>query len=151
VTTPTGTLYRLELPYKQLPAALRGNARSGHWGPRSSDSHRVRGDVVTLARAAGLQRLTGVRHVTVQLVWAPGHNHRADAGNLTPLQKAALDALTPERTVKRRVKGQLKITHYVGIGLIPDDTEPWATELMPRIDRPPAPAGLWLDVWVEHE
>jgi hypothetical protein len=79
-------------------------------------------------------------------VWAPGRRLRADAGNLYPLSKAAIDGLTPARIVRRKSN----IAHHVGLGLVPDDTPQWVTELTPRIEPPPA-RGLWFDVWVEQE
>lgn len=104
--------------------ALTGNARTAHWSQRSRAVAEVIETVGWLARAA---HLTSCSHLTVQMVWAPGDNRRADAPNLAPLQKPCVDSL-------------------VRIGLVPDDTAQWVTELMPRIDRPPVPAGLWLEL-----
>jgi hypothetical protein len=149
MSSPAGVLYRLHLPYTVPPEALRANSHP-HWSARSRDSHQVRNDVVTLARAAGLHRLTGVRHITVQLVWAPGDRRRGgDPGNLAPFQKALLDGLTPARVVARRVRGRLTVVHHVGVGLISDDSPAWATELMPVI-IPPPDRGMWFNVWVQQ-
>lgn len=145
---PAGVLYRLVLPYTEPPLALRANYR-GHWSGRSRASREVRLAVSTIARAAGLHRLTGVRHVTVCLRWAPGDRRRRDRGNLFPLSKAAIDALTPDRTVVRRVKGKLAVTRHIGCGLVKDDTPEWITELTPVIVPPPA-RGMDLLVWVER-
>jgi len=146
--TTDGVLYRLPLPYTKPPEALTANAHP-HWAARSRDSRQVRTDVSVLARAAGLHLLTEVRHITVGLVWAPGDRRPRDGGNLFPLSKAAIDAFTPARTVLRRVRGQMTVVHFVGIGLVPDDTTSWVTELGPRIVPPPE-RGMWLDVWVEQ-
>jgi hypothetical protein len=147
---PVGVLYRLDLtPYfANPPNALCANYRSAHWAGRSTASREVREAVSTLARVVGLHRVAGARHVTVELVWAPGDRRRRDAGNLSPMLKAAVDGLTPARTVTRRTKGKLKISHHVGVGVIPDDTPQWVTELAPRIIGPPL-RGMWLSVWVE--
>jgi hypothetical protein len=145
---PAGVLHRLTLPYTKPPEALRANSHP-HWSARSRDSRQVRTDVATLARAAGLHLLTGVRHVTVQLVWAPGDRRHRDPGNLAPFQKALLDGLTPTRAVARHVRGRLTVVHHVGVGLIPDDGPEFATELMPVIVPPPG-RGMWFDVWVQQ-
>lgn len=147
--TPRGREYVLTLPYAAPPPPLNANYR-GHWRPRHEVTAQLRRDVSTLARQAGLHRLTGVRHITVCLRWAPGTRHRRDAGNCYPMSKVCIDALTPDRTTVRRVKGALKVTHHVGVGLVPDDVPAWVTELTPVIVVPPA-RGMWLHVWVDHE
>lgn len=142
-----GVLYRLTLPYTKPPEALTANTRA-HWSARSKASRMVRSDVSTLARAAGLHLLTDVRHVTACLRWAPGDRLRRDRGNLAPMSKAAVDALTPDRTTIRRVKGKLKVTRHIGMGLVPDDTPDLLTEMTPVISPPPAPKGMWLYIWI---
>lgn len=142
-----GVLYRLMLPYTSPPKALSLNYH-GHWRARSTASREVRQTVSTLARAAGLHRVTGVEHVTACLRWAPGDRRGRDPGNLTLMSKAAIDALTPDRTTVRRVKGKVKITRHIGMGLIEDDTPRWLTEMMPVISPPPAPKGMWLYIWI---
>ena len=143
----TATTYRLDLPrwdvgprvpYRTAAGkvrtrmlrpvwdALTGNARTGHWSQRSKAVTEVIDAVGWAARAA---KVPAGSHLTVQLVWAPGDNRRADAPNLAPLQKPSVDAM-------------------VRLGIVPDDTAQWVTELMPRIDRPPVPAGLWLELEV---
>jgi hypothetical protein len=104
--------------------ALTGNARNAHWSQRSKAVTQVVEAVWWTAKAA---KIPPASHLTVQLVWAPGDQRRADPPNLASLQKPCVDAL-------------------VRLGLVPDDTATWVTELMPRIDRPPVPAGLWLEV-----
>lgn len=144
---PAGVLYRLVLPYSEPPAALTANKRP-HWSARSKASREARSDVATLARAAGLTRIVGVRHVTVRLRWAPGDRRRRDPGNLNPFSKALIDGLTPDRTDIRRGPGGVKVTRHIGCGLVPDDTPAWVSERTPVIVPPPE-RGMWLDVWVQ--
>lgn len=104
--------------------ALTGNARTAHWSQR----HKAVAEVVeAVGWAAKAARMRPCSHLTIRLVWAPGDHRRADAPNLAGLQKPCVDAL-------------------VRVGLVPDDTAEWVTELMPRIDRPPVQAGLWLEL-----
>jgi hypothetical protein len=110
---------------------LHANSRPGHWAQRVKATRIVIDAVTKAATAAGLQPC---RHLTVQLVWAPGDHRRADRGNLFGIQKAAIDGLA---------RGRKDIP---GLHLVPDDSERWVEELTPRIDRPPTPAGLWLEV-----
>jgi crossover junction endodeoxyribonuclease RusA len=122
---------RLHLPYERPPKALAGNTRV-HWRQRSADTQQVRSDVMRLAQQAGLHRLGRLKHVTAELVWAPGDKRRRDADNLWPLLKVCCDALArgPRRD-------------WVGLELVPDDTPEHMTKLAPRIEPPPA-KGMWL-------
>jgi len=114
---------------------LRGNARTGRYQQRAAATRAVIEAVTQAATRAGI---TGpYEHVTVQLHWAPGDRRRADADNLAPLQKACADALARGRK------------DLPGLHLVPDDTPQWMTKLMPRIEPPPTPAGLWLTVEVD--
>lgn len=122
----------LVLPYQRPPTSLWGNTRA-HWRARSADTAQVRHDVLHLARAAHLHQITGIRHVTVELVWAPGDRRRRDEDNLWPLLKVASDAIArgPRRD-------------WVGLELVPDDTPEYMTKLRPRIEPPPAKPGMRL-------
>jgi crossover junction endodeoxyribonuclease RusA len=94
----------------------------------------VRGDVTTLAKAAGLHRLgRRIEHITVTLVWAPGDRRRRDEDNLYGLVKVAADALA---------RGPRK--DWVGLELVPDDT----AEFMQKtcLIAPPPAKGMWLDL-----
>jgi crossover junction endodeoxyribonuclease RusA len=124
----------LTLPYERPPAALVANGRPNRY-VRARETRMVRGDVTNLARAAGLHRIRGIRHVTVCLVWAPGDRRRRDEDNLYPLLKVCCDALArgPRRD-------------WIGLELVPDDTPEHMTKLAPRIEPPPAPRGLRLEV-----
>lgn len=112
--------------------ALTGNARTAHWAQRHTAVREVVDAVVLLARAA---RLEPCGHLTVRLVWAPGDNRRADPDLLDPLRKALIDGLA---------RGPRK--DLPGLRLVPDDTARYVTRLPSRIDRPPVPAGLWLEL-----
>lgn len=145
----TTTTYRLDLPrwdlgprvpyrtetgagrtrmHRPVWDALTGNARTGHWAQRAKAVNEV---IIAVGWAAKAAQVPTGKHLTVQLVWAPGNNRRADAGNLAGIQKPCVDALAAG-----------------GLHLVPDDTAEWVTELMPRIDRPPVLAGLWLEIEV---
>jgi crossover junction endodeoxyribonuclease RusA len=121
----------LVLPYARPPKALWGNTRA-HWRRRSADTEQVRTDVVKLAQAAGLHRVGPVRHVTAQLVWAPGDRRRRDEDNLWALFKVVCDAIA---------RGPRK--SWIGLDVVPDDTPAYFTKLAPRIEPPPA-KGMWL-------
>jgi hypothetical protein len=112
---------------------LQGNARNPHWSARAKATRTVIDTVVRVATRAGMR---ACRHLTIQLVWAPGDMRRADRGNLMALQKACLDALARGRS------------DIPGLRLVPDDSDRWVEELVPRIARPPQPPGLWLQLWV---
>lgn len=119
------------LRWRPVWEGLHSNARPGHWAQRAKATRTVIQTVVTAAHKAGLTPCT---HLTVQLVWAPGDHRTADRGNLMGIHKACLDALARGRT------------DLPGLQLVPNDSDRWVEELMPRIDRPPVPAGLWLEV-----
>lgn len=121
----------LVLPYDRPPKGLYANVRT-HWRQRSTDTLQVRSDVTNLAKAAHLHRIAGIRHITAQLVWAPGDRRRRDEDNLYPLFKVICDALARGRS------------DLVGLDLVPDDTPTYMQKLGPRIDPPPAPKGMWL-------
>jgi hypothetical protein len=112
--------------------ALMGNARNAHWSARAKAAKLVIADVVRIGTAAGLEPC---KHVTIRLVWAPGDMRTADEDNLWNLQKVIADGLA---------RGPRK--DLPGMRLVPDDTSTWMTKLGPRIDRPPTPAGLWLEL-----
>lgn len=114
--------------------ALGGNAREGTFHSRHKASHVVIAEVVRVATRAGLRPC---EHLTVRLVWAPGRTMRADDDNLWQLQKVCCDGLA-------RGRGDLP-----GLHLVPDDSRRFMEKLAPRIDWPPVPAGLWLEVTVD--
>lgn len=112
---------------------LQGNARNPHWSARAKATRTVIDTVVGLATKAGMRPC---RHLTIQLVWAPGDNRHADEDNLWGLQKVVADGLA---------RGPRK--DLPGLRLVPDDDARWMTKLGPRIVRPPHPPGLRLLVW----
>lgn len=123
--------YKLALPWSKPP--LTSNQRFGHWAPRNRIVADVRTTVAWLAKQA---KIPPGRHLTVELVWAPGDRRRRDAPNLQPTVKAAVDALARGRK------------DYTGLDLVPDDTPTYVTELPSRIMPPPHPKGMWLNVEV---
>jgi len=128
---------RLTLPYERPPHSLTANARP-HWSQRSKDTRQVRADVMRLAQAAGLHRLSQpCRHLTAGLVWAPGDRVRRDADNLFPLAKACFDALA---------RGSRK--DLIGLEIVPDDTPEHLTKLTPVLMPPPA-KGMWLELTLD--
>jgi hypothetical protein len=113
---------------------LTGNARIGHWSQRHAAVKEVIEAVAWTAKAA---RVPAGSHLSVRLVWAPGDNRRADPDLLDPLRKVCIDALA---------RGPRK--DLPGLHLVPDDGAEWVTRQPSRIDRPPAPPGLWLELEV---
>lgn len=104
-----------------------------HWSQRSRLTGEVRATVAWLAKVA---KIPPGRHLTVELVWAPGDRRKRDSPNLAPTVKAAVDALARHRR------------DYIGLDLVPDDTDEFVTQLPPRIVGPPHPKGMWLNVEV---
>lgn len=114
--------------------ALKGNARNQNFHARHKASQEVIAAVVRVATGAGLRPCD---HLTVRLVWAPGKVMRADDDNLWQLQKVCCDALARGRS------------DIPGLHLVPDDSRKFMEKLAPRIDWPPVPGGLWLEVTVD--
>lgn len=113
---------------------LWGNPRSNsHWSVRAKAVRVVIAAVGVAATRAGLKPC---QHLTIQLVWSPGDNRHADEDNLWRLQKVLADGLA---------RGPRK--DLPGLRLVPDDDSRWMTKLGPRVERPPVPGGLWLEVW----
>jgi crossover junction endodeoxyribonuclease RusA len=137
--TTQAVTYRLALPYPRPPKPLTANTRT-HWVQRSAATSRVRSDVTWLAKQAGLDQIGTIRHITAQLLWAPGDRRRRDADNLYPLFKACCDALA---------RGPRK--DWTGLDLVPDDTPEHMTKLGPVIAPPPAGPGMWLVIDVDLE
>lgn len=124
------------IKHRRVWDILKGNARYQHYAQRHLAVKQVIQDVSAAATKAGLRPC---EHLTVQLVWAPGDNRRADDDNLWNLQKVCCDGLARGRK------------DLPGLQLVPDDTRQWMEKLAPRIDRPPVPAGLWLEVLCHRE
>ena len=130
VNTKTGKVVK----WRPVWDPLWGNPRSNtHW-QRAKAVPQVITAVVDAATRAGLEPC---QHITIRLVWAPGDNRHADPDNLWRLQKTCCDALA---------RGPRK--DLPGLRLVPDDDSRWMDKLGPRIDRPPTPAGLWLEMTV---
>lgn len=116
---------------RKVWGALSGNARNAHYAQRHNATKEVINAVVDVATRAGLQPC---RYMEVTLVWAPGHNRATDEDNLWPLLKACCDALA---------RGPRK--DLPGLRLVADDDSRHMRKCA-RIDRPPTPAGLWLEI-----
>lgn len=138
MTSPNPRTYRLDLPFYRPPEALTGNAREGHWAPRSKATNEVRTAVAWLGRQAGIPPS---RHLTVELVWAPGDRRKRDADNLWPMLKACCDGLA-----RGPRKPSARAAPWVGLDLVPDDTPRWMRKLPPRIAGPDETdeIGVWL-------
>ena len=133
---PEPTVYWLDLPYQRPP--LRSNDSFLHPAHKASVVRKVREDVTQLAKSQGMEPGT---HLVVQLHYAPGHNRKMDSHNLHPTVKACVDALA---------RGKRK--DWVGLELVPDDTDDFVTILTPQIHRPPEPGPrCWLIVKVLHD
>lgn len=129
--TVTVDRYKLALPWARPP--LTANQRL-NWRARSKLTAEVRTTVAWLARAANI---APGKHLTVGLVWAPGDKRRRDSDNLNPTLKVAIDSLA---------RGPRK--DWVGLEIVPDDTDVYVTRTPPRIVPPPHPRGMWLTVEV---
>jgi hypothetical protein len=130
---------RKVIKHRKVWDALKGNARNAHFAARHKAVQEVISAVVATARRAGLRPCD---HLTVQLVWQPGRNMRADDDNLWHLQKVCCDGLARGPQGKHPVPG---------LRLVPDDTRRYMEKLAPRIEWPPegqksGPSGLWLEV-----
>jgi crossover junction endodeoxyribonuclease RusA len=132
------TTYRLTLPYERPPKSLTGNTRS-HWRARSADTRTARETVAWLAKQAGIPQ---AKHLTVQLVWAPGDRRRRDADNLVPFMKSLCDGIA---------RGNRQ--DWTGLELVPDDTPKFMNKIMPRILTPDEcnEVGMWFLVTVDEE
>lgn len=117
--------------HRRIWGTLTGNARPGHWSQRHQAVKEVIDVVTALARNADLRPC---RYMDVTLVWAPGNHRIADEDNLFPLLKICCDALA---------RGPRK--DLPGLHLVEDDDARHMNKT-PRIDRPPVPAGLRLEV-----
>lgn len=132
MTEPT-TTFRLDLPWERPP--LRSNGSHGSFYAKARIVKEIRLTVMLLAKNA---KIPVGDHLTVQLHYAPGKNTRMDSHNLHPTVKAAVDALARG---KRR--------DWVGLELVPDDTDRFVTILTPQIHYPPEPGPkCWLTVEV---
>lgn len=124
--------FRLDLSFARPP--LNENQRM-HWKPKADHIAAIRHEVSIRGRAA---RIPQAEHMTVQLVYAPGHNIDMDAPNWYPTVKACVDGLA---------RGKRK--NLVGLDIVPDDTDKYVAVLTTRILRPPEPGPrCWLMVWV---
>jgi crossover junction endodeoxyribonuclease RusA len=130
---PCGQQFRLDLPWPSPP--LRSNGSHGSHYTKARIVKNVRSTVMLLAKA---QNIPAGNHLTVQLHYAPGRRTRMDSHNLHPTVKAAVDALARG---KRR--------DWVGLELVPDDTDQYVTVLAPQVHYPPEPGPrCWLTVEV---
>lgn len=126
-------IYTIHLPWKRPP--LRSNDRR-HWRAQAELVAQVRSDVAKLARS---QNIPKGEHVTAQLHYAPGRRVRIDSHNLHPTVKACVDALAKGRK------------DWVGLQLVPDDTDEYVTILTPKIHFPPEVGPrCWLTVEVQE-
>jgi hypothetical protein len=123
---------------------LRANGTQPHYYRRGRIVRDVRELVSARAKELGMHRLTGVRHLSFQLFYAPGVRRRIDPPNFYPTLKACVDALSnPLRKVNPRTGSR----PWVGLRIVPDDTTEWVTLLDTVIKEPPEPGPrCWLTV-----
>lgn len=126
--------FTIPLPWPRPP--LRSNDRR-HFRQQADIVANVRTSVMVLARAA---KIPPGKHLTVQLHYAPGRDIRMDSHNLHPTVKACVDALA---------RGKRK--DWVGLELVPDDTDEFVTIRSPQIHPPPTGGPrCWLTVQVHR-
>ncbi|MGH7743374.1 MAG: hypothetical protein ACREQ5_00935 [Candidatus Dormibacteria bacterium] len=118
------------LKHRVVWDALSGNARV-HYTQRHIATKVVITAVVDAATRAGLEPCD---YMEVVLVWAPGHNRATDEDNRWALLKACCDGLA---------RGPRK--DLPGLHLVPDDDSRHMRKSV-RIDPPPAPPALYLEI-----
>ena len=127
---PAPCRWELDIPLWQGKPPLTANeVRRMHWRAERNRIQLVRDRVQWAAREAALGPIgTTLERAVVRVHYQPSTNRRRDASNLMPTQKAAVDGL-------------------VRAGVVPDDCEPYVTELMPVIH--PAVPGVAPRLWLE--
>lgn len=127
--------FELRLPWPRPP--LTSNGGHGNRYARAKIVKNIRETVMYLAMSA---KIPAGQHLTVQLHYAPGRRARIDGHNLHPTVKACVDALARG---KRR--------DWIGLELVPDDTDEFVTIERPKIHPPPEPGPrCWLTVQVHQ-
>lgn len=127
--------HTIDLPWVSPPLSL--NDRHNRHVHARKVRH-IRDTTHTLALAAKLPR--GVKHVSVQLHYAPRDNRRRDTDNLVATLKPICDALA---------NGTAKNPGY---GLVADDTPNFMAKPEPII-HPKTTTGvgrMWLDITIEE-
>lgn len=80
--------WSLWLPWRTPPLSL--NQRFSHWAVEKRIKDQVKQAVIVLARQ---QKIPHLAAITAELVWLKPDNRRADADNIAPTLKPALDGL----------------------------------------------------------
>lgn len=118
--------WTLNLPYDKPPLSLNDRGQTpGARRAKSAKAAMIRGDVHTLAKAAGIPALDAIH---VRLHYRPATAHRRDADNLVATLKPAIDGLRDA-------------------GVIPDDDPSHLDWSAPRIHPPSLPdrtPAIWL-------
>ena len=143
MTAPAGPRTFVLTPLWDRPP-LRANGTQPNRWDRARIVKGIRTLVAARAQQQGMHRMGEVRHLTIQLWYAPGVRRHIDPPNFYPTVKACVDALTnPHRKLNPR-KGS---TPWVGLTIVPNDTPRYVTLLDTVIVEPPAPGPrCWLTV-----
>jgi len=129
---PASREFRLDLSFRRPP--LSANQQLNRYR-RAGIVRDIRTEVAWRGRAVRIPRAS---HMTVQFVYAPGHNGRMDSPNWAPTVKALVDGLA---------RGPRK--DLIGLDIVPDDTDEYVTIRPTLILRPPEPGPrCWLLVTV---
>ncbi|RCK68292.1 hypothetical protein DT076_16730 [Desertihabitans brevis] len=115
--------WTLPLPWTRPPLSMNDRL---HWRKKRPIVAEIRRVGALLARQ---QKVPACARVEVQLHYRPKDNRRRDASNLCATSKPLIDGL-------------------VDAGVVPDDCEPYLTEVMPRLHpaEPGQPGALWLTI-----
>lgn len=139
---PPRTTAILGLPWSAPPLSMNDSgATRGAMFAKARKITKIRGDVVNLARQAGLPK--GIDRAAITLHYRPRDNRARDSVNLAPTLKAVVDGLTPQKIVKTK-KG---FNVHPGYGFVVDDSTRHVSTPEPIIH--PAERGLPGALWLE--
>jgi crossover junction endodeoxyribonuclease RusA len=142
ISATNSSSFVIDLPWPR--PLLNSNSMPIHPHARGRLVRQVQRDVMLLARH---HKIPNGRHLTIQLHYAPGSWQRMDSHNLHPTVKAAVDALARPA---RKLDPRKPAAAWIGLSLVPDDTDEYVTILAPQIVRPPTPGPrCWLTIEVE--
>jgi len=135
----------LRLPFDRPPiTANEARSASGHWGGEARAKKLVQSATVNVVRHARVPLLNIVR---VTLTWHAPDRGTRDCGSLSPMMKAAVDALTPPRAAllagtRTKSGGIRKTTREAKIGagiIVRDDASIVVSETLAIVLADPDP------------